>query len=195
MSNYLNAGAGLRKMYVAAIGVLVCGALAAFPVVGFLFAIGALVFAVLDFVGYYEAGKDIKGCQVAFILRIVAIVMNVFSGIVEAFGGTSLNVVYSLGNTLLAVLPVCLVFTSVSKVQRENGIQDMAKKGIRAMWIYLACYVLIGIGEIVSLISFLNMSIGMILLTMLIVLAFSIVALVVQLKYYKQSAEYFGVYF
>lgn len=191
MSNYSNAGDGLRKMYVAAIGVIVCGLFMAMPLVGILAAIGIIVFFVVDLVGYYRAGKDITGCKVAFVLRILSILLSLINIFPIAIESAEITVICSLVGDLFPLASVGLVFLSVAKVLRENGAEELAKQGNQAWWIYLGCTVVTSVLDIVTVFS----GLGATLLILVISLALSIVALIVQLKFYKNSAEQFGVYF
>ena len=76
MNNYPNVGAGLKKMFIAQIGIIVCTVLAIIPIINIIAGIGAIVFAVISIVGLYGAGKDIEGCKKAFIITIVNIVIK-----------------------------------------------------------------------------------------------------------------------
>ena len=66
MQDLQNAGSGLKKMFIASIGAVVCTVLLIIPIVNILAMIGALVFAIISLVGLNEAGKDIEGCKTAF---------------------------------------------------------------------------------------------------------------------------------
>lgn len=192
MSNYQNAGDGLKKMYIAAIGVLVCGVLANIPLVGILFAIGVLIFCVVDLMGYYSAGKDIAGCRAAFVLRIISVVITLAGNFMTL--PDSMELPYAIIDELLPVVIVCLVFLSVSRVLRENGAEDIAKQGIRAMWIYVGCHIVTTVGDIWATAMLLGGEVTQALLTAVIMIAVSVAALVFQLKFFRSSAEQFGSY-
>lgn len=197
MSNYQNAGVGLRKMYVAAIGIIACGVLLALPVVKYLGALGIIAFFVVDLTAYYTAGKDIAGCKVAFIVRMISILISVSTYFVTVPGRMELAV--ATVKELTPLISLCLVFLSVSKVLRENGAEDVAKQGVRTWWIYLGCHIVMFlVTEILPYAVLLggNFSQSMLILGLFLVLALvvSIAALVFQLKFFKCSAEQFGVY-
>ena len=77
--NYANAGAGLRKLFIAQIGSVVCNVLLVIPLINLAGAIGALVFLILSLIGLNEAGKDIDGCKKAFQITIEQLALTVIS--------------------------------------------------------------------------------------------------------------------
>lgn len=192
MSNYVNVGVGLKKMYIAAIGMIVCSLLTIIPLLGILFAIGILVFYVIDLQGSYIAGKDVRGCKVAFILQIVSGVINLVNSLGKRFMTISGDIEFlcDIVTEIMPVAAICLICYSVSKVHRENGMDRLAETGINTMMIYLVCYVIMFAGK--QMLTVVGLSNG--ILIMLIVMALSIMALIKQLKFYKNSAEEFGVY-
>ena len=100
MGNYQNASGGLKKMYIAELGAIVCAVLSIIPLVNVIAAIAAIVFMVLSIVGLYCAGKDIPGCQKAFMVTIISLVVSVFkaifkTGILSAIFAIAGDVTYS----------------------------------------------------------------------------------------------------
>jgi len=81
MGNYQNAGAGLKKMFIASLGAVICTVLMIIPLINIIAAIAAIVFAVLSIVGLYGAGKDIEGCKTAFIITIINLVVSVLGNV------------------------------------------------------------------------------------------------------------------
>lgn len=186
MNNYENAGVGLRKMYVATIGTLVCTLLSGFPLVGVLFSIAILVFYVIHLQGYYHVGKDIAAGKVAFVLQIVSICLSV----VKAFEivPESVEFLLTIADELVPLVAICLVYGSVCKILRAKGADEVAKQGKIALCLQLASGVIV----IVSTGMILG---GSVLSGALIALIFSIVNLIYTLKFLKKSAEEFGTYF
>lgn len=57
MGNYQNAGAGLKKMFIAEIGAIICTVLMIIPIINIFAAIALLVFGIISLVGLYGAGR------------------------------------------------------------------------------------------------------------------------------------------
>ncbi len=140
MGNYQNAGAGLRKMFIASIGAIICTVLVMLPVVNILAGIGAIVFGVLSLVGLYGAGKDIEGCKTAFVLTIINMVVSM----VGRLAGTGfLGVIFSIADSVLSFLICYFVCTSVSEVMNQIGAADVAGKGELVWKINGVCYAIL----------------------------------------------------
>ncbi len=150
MTSYYEASAGLRKMYIAAIGVIISAILAIIPVLSIVGAIGAIVFAVVSFVGLCQAGKEIEGCKTAMILTIVGIVVNIF----EAILGES--IITSLLSSILDMAVTYFVCMSVSEVLSKEGHEDVAAKGTKAWKVYFICDILMIVCKILLLIPGIN---------------------------------------
>lgn len=146
----------------------------------------------MDLKGYYYAGKDIDLCNIAFILRIVSILLNVFGEFATI--PDSLALPYGIVQTVVPVVSVCMVFYSVAEALREEGADDIAGQGMCAMWIYIGCQVATVVVEVITSAMLLSGIWSYALLILLINLALAIVGLVFQLRFYKKSAEQFGVY-
>lgn len=126
MYGYENAASGLKKMFTAQVGSIICVVLMMIPFIGVIGLIGVFVFTIMSLIGLNSAGKDIEGCKTAFTLTIVQMVVSVIGNL----AGTGVfATVFSVVNDILALLVVRAVCLSV------------ADKG-RSVWkINLGCYV------------------------------------------------------
>ena len=185
MSNYPNAGEGLRKIYLAAIGSIVCSFIMIVPMVEFVDAIGVIVCSVITLIGFYQAGKDIEGCKAAFILQIIALIVN----ILDTF--TSLPPFVGVVAEILPVVAICLMCWSVSNVLKDIGADRIAKQGMVAMFTYIGCSVLTIVLEMCILIIIAYDGLGLYLLLTLVI---AIVELFFYLRFLKNAAEQFGAY-
>ena len=185
MRNYPNAGDGLRKIYLAAIGSIVCSFIMIVPMVEFVGAIGVIVCSVITLIGFYQAGKDIEGCKAAFILQIIALIVN----ILDTF--TSLPAFMSFVSEILPVVAICLMCWSVSNVLKEIGADKIAKQGMVAMITYIGCRVVSIVLQMCILIIIAYDGLGLYLLLTLVI---AIVELFFYLRFLKNAAEQFGSY-
>lgn len=140
MGNFQNAGAGLRKMFIAAIGTIICTVLMIIPVVNFVAVIGVFVFGILSLVGLYGAGKDIQGCKNAFIITIINLVVSILTSL---FATNFLGTLLSIAGSVLSFLVVYFVCTSVAEVMNQIGAADVASKGETVWKINAVCYVVV----------------------------------------------------
>lgn len=186
MNNYENIGIGLRKMYVATIGTLVCTLLSSVPLVNILFAIGILVFCVINLQGYYYVGKDISAGQAAFVLQIITICLSLANTFDMIPNG--LKFLYTIAAELIPFLAICIVYHSVCKILRAKGADEVARQGNIALCLQLA-------SAVITVLASAMVFAGAILGALLISLIFSIVTLIYTLKFLKNSATEFGVYF
>ena len=149
MGNYPNAGAGLKKMFIAEVGTIICAVLMIIPIVNILAAIGALVFLIISMVGLYGAGKDIAGCKTAFTITIISMVVS----IVAAFFKTGfLNALFTIASAVLSLLVVYYVCTSVAEVMNQIGAADVAQKGLTVWKINLVCTIISVVATLIALI-------------------------------------------
>ena len=188
MSNYPNAGDGLRKIYLAAIGSIVCSFITIIPMIPMLQlvgAIGAIVCGVITLIGFYQAGKDIEGCKAAFVLQIIALVINVL----DSF--TDMPVFLSVVAGIVPVVAISLMCWSVSNVLKDIGADRIAKQGMVAMFTYIGCSVLTIVLEMCILIIIAYDGLGLYLLLTLVI---AIVELFFYLRFLKNAAEQFGSY-
>lgn len=185
MRNYPNAGGGLRKIYLAAIASIICTFVMIVPVVEFFGAIGVIVCSIVTMIGFYQAGKDIEGCKIAFALQIIALVI----GILDIF--MELPTVINIVGEFLPLIAICMMCWSVSQVMKELGAEKVAKQGIVAMFVYIGCEVAMLLMPVFMLVILLN---GGILLYLLLMIVIAILELVFYLKFLKNAAEQLGSY-
>ncbi len=153
MSNYRNAGQGLRYMFVSEIGAIICTILALIPLINILAVIGAIVLGILSIVGLYIAGKDLEGCRTAFWITII----NLIFGILESlFRSSSLGSIFSLVEATLSLMVVYYVCMSVNGALSETGYHDVARTGNTVWKINLACFIVQIVITVLALIPFIN---------------------------------------
>lgn len=156
MESYSNTGSGLKKMFIAEIGAIVCAVLLVIPVIKVIGGIGAIVFAIISILGLYGVGKDIEGCKKAFVLTIANLVVSVLS---SALGSVAvIGTLLTIAADVLNFLIVYLVCTSVGEVLKNRGHEDIAGKGEQVWKINLVCYavsIVIAILEKIPVISIL----------------------------------------
>ena len=138
MYGYENAASGLKKMFTAQVGAIICAVLLVVPFIGAIGLIGVFVFAILSLIGLNSAGKDIEGCKTAFTLTIVQLVVRVIANL---FGTGFLATLFSVADDIFALLIVRAVCLSVAEVMDQVNQRVVADKG-RSVWkINLGCYV------------------------------------------------------
>lgn len=189
MNNYVNAGDGLRKMFIASVGMIVCTVLMLVPLVNLFAGIGLIVFAVVSLIGLYNAGRDIAGCKTAFVLTIIQLVLSVAGAFVDSTG-----LLYSLLNIageIITLLITYFVCTSVAKVMREIQVNEVADKGIRVWRINLGCTVASVILGILVLIPGFNVFAGV---AALVVAIISLVGSILYMMFLSASAAELGSY-
>lgn len=186
MSNYPNAGDGLRKIYLAAIGAIVCSIIMVVPFVAIIGSIGAIVCSVITLIGFYQAGKDIEGCKIAFALQICSIAINLIGIFVEWPG------ILDIIAEFVPMIAVCLMLWSVSQVMKDLGAEKVAKQGMVAMFVYIGCEVAAFILSVFALAVMLS---GGLILYLILLIGIAVVELVFYLKFLKNSAEQLGSYF
>lgn len=187
VNNYPNVGAGLKKMFIAQIGIIVCTVLAIIPIINIIAGIGAIVFAVISIVGLYGAGKDIEGCKKAFIITIVNIVISIFAS--AASGSTFFSTLFSIAGDICAFLIVYNVCTSVSAVLKDNGNAEIAAKGESVWKINFGCYVASIVISILAVIPFIKIFAGIAGFILAIV---SLVAGILYMIFLNKSYQAFG---
>ena len=187
MNNYPNAGAGLKKMFIAQIGIVVCTVLAIIPIINILAGIGAIVFAIISMVGLYGAGKDIEGCKKAFTLTIINIVISILASIFSK--STLFSVIFSIAGDICAFLIVYNVCSSVAAILKDKGAADVAAKGESVWKINLGCYVASIVISILAVIPLLNILAG---IAGFIVAIISLVAGILYMIFLNKSYQVFG---
>ena len=181
MQDLQNAGSGLKKMFIASVGAVVCTVLLIIPIVNILAMFGALIFSIISLVGLNEAGKDIEGCKTAFLLTIVNVVINILKNI---FGSGFLGVLLAIAGYIVGFLIVYFVCKSVADVLEQSD-PDVAKTGHMVWKINLVCYAAALVIAVLALIPVLN------ILAAAASIIIAIVALVASILYmiflYKSS--------
>ena len=174
MGNYQNAGTGIKKMFIAAVGAIICSVLLIIPLINILAAVGALVFLIISMVGLYEAGKDIEGCKNAFVFTVIRLVVR----IVGVFFKTGiLHALFTIADDVLGLLIVYSVCTSIEAVMQQIGASDVAQKGHTVWLINLVCYIVMIVVAVLNLIPLVNILGGVISIIT------SIVTLVAEILY------------
>jgi len=185
MEKYQNAASGLKMLFIAQIGVIICTVLAYIPVVNLLAGIGAIVFLVLNLMSLYRAGKDIEGCNKAFLLSVVSLILSILKLIPVSI----LQSLLSLAVSVISFLIVYLVCTSVAEVMKEFGAEDIASTGNTVWKINLICYAAAIVISILSLIPFINVIAGVFNIVVGIV---NIVAMVMYIMFIYKSSQKLG---
>ncbi len=196
---YPNAGAGLHKIYIAQIGILVCTIAAVVPLINLLAAIGVVAFCVYYMVGMFQAGKDIGGCRTAAILQVAVVLCSIVQGFVElplaVSGGLEIL------DSIIGLVIVYLICRSVSKVMEEIRAFSVAEQGRRTWWIYLGCSIgilVVGVLAAITLVFVLRGAGGatgwLLVFEIIAVLAAAITQLTVYLGFLKNSAAQLGAY-
>lgn len=187
METYQNAGPGLRKMFIAEVGAIVCTVLMFIPIVNLLAAIGALVFMIISLVGLNAAGKDIEGCKTAFIFTIVNLVINVLSSFLKNVA--VIGTILSIAQSIISLLVIYYVCTSVSDVMNKTGHADVAQQGNTVWKINLVCYIVEIAITILALIPVLGV---LAVITSAVVGIVSLVAGILYMIFLNKSAQALG---
>ncbi len=153
MEKFTNAGPGLRKMFIAAVGIIICSVLAIIPIINIVAGIGSIVFGVLSMVGLYQAGKDIQGCMMAFYITIANIVLSIIR---TFFGAGILGIVLAICATVISLSIIYFVCNSVSEVMNQVGAAAVAQKGHTVWMINLVCCCVSVVLTLLGLIPIIN---------------------------------------
>lgn len=183
MEKYLDAGAGLKKMYIASAGSIVCLVLLLVPGINLLAAFATLVFGILSIFGLWQAGKDIEGCRTAFMLTIAKLVVNAIGNVSQS---VMLALIITLAGYILDVLVVYLVCTSVSQVVERLDQNSVAEKGQLTWKIYLGCYVVV---VVLAVLMVIPSMLGIAFVVSIAATILSIVAMVIYTIFLYQSSN------
>ena len=186
MGNYQNAGAGLKKMFIASVGAIICTVLMIIPIVNILAAIGAIVFGIMSMVGLDGAGKDIAGCKTAFTITIVNLVVSVLGAFLKI---GVLGTIITIVGEVLSLLVVYYVCTSVSEALTGIGAAEAAQKGLTVWKMNLVCYIIMIVVEVLALIPFINIIAAVVRVITAIV---QIVASILYMIFLNKSYQAFG---
>lgn len=189
MSNYPNSGKGLKNMYDAQIGSLICAVLALIPLINVLAAIGAIVFTVVSLVGIRAVGRDIPECKTAFGLTIGGLVVNIFGTIAGVFLGTTVSTIITIAGSLISLAALYYICNSVAAVLRSLGEDEAARKGDKAWKITLWTTILSVVSSLLVLIPVIGI-VGTILA--LIAAILSIIATVFYIIFLNKAYKVFG---
>lgn len=144
---YSNISGGMKKMFIAQIGIIVCTVIAIIPIIGAIIGgLGALVFAIISLIGLYAVGKEVEACKKAFILTIVNAVLSLLTAI------PVVGVIISIVNTIISFLITYLVCTSLAEVLRNADATDIANLGTKVWKISFVCAILSVIFGLIALI-------------------------------------------
>lgn len=176
MENYQNAGQGLKQMFIAALGAVICTVLAIIPLINILAGIGALVFLIISLVGLNNAGKDIAGCKTAFTITIVNLIVSILGGVLS-FGSATISSVITIVGYVLSLVSTYYVCTSVAKVMEQVGAGEVAQKGYTVWKINLVCYIVMIVVAVLAMIP----ALAAVAVVMSIVVA--IIALIAEILY------------
>ena len=192
MSNYPNSGKGLKNMFIASVGAIVCAVLLVIPIVNIVAAVAALVFTILSLIGLWNVGKDIAECKKAFWFTILASVLSgIANSMNDAFAtGTSvIGTLLSVAGSALSLAVTYYVCTSVASALRSFGAEEAAVSGDKAWKIVLWTTIASIVASILCLIPILNI-IG-VLLAVIATIA-SIVGLVFYMIFLNKAYKAFG---
>ncbi|MGN0340993.1 MAG: hypothetical protein ACI4R6_02235 [Lachnospiraceae bacterium] len=183
MGETKNGSKGIKLMYIAELGTIICIVLALIPLINLIAAIGALVFSVLSIVGVYQAGKEIEDCKKAFILTIVSLVVSLLGFI---FKSGVLSTIINIAIYVLGFLVVYLVCSSVGQIMTQLSAPEIAKDGDTAVKINLVCYAAMVIVSILGLIPFMS---GFAIILNIIASIVGIIGSVFYMLFLKKSYE------
>lgn len=142
-NNYYEAGLGLKKMYIGTLVALICTCLMFIPIVGGIAAIATVVCSIIVIVGLYQAAQKIEGCNNAFVLSIINIIMQICA-IPFANSGAIFSAFFNIVQAVISILIIYWVCTAVGKVLEERGQAEIAKVG-KVTWILSAIMNVAGI--------------------------------------------------
>ena len=192
MSNYPNSGKGLKNMFIASVGAIVCAVLLVIPLVNIVAAVAALIFTILSLIGLWTVGKDIAECKMAFWFTILSSVLSGIANVVNdasATGTSIIGTLLSVAGSALSLAVTYYVCTSVASALRSFGAEEAAVSGDKAWKIVLWTTIASIVASILCLIPILNI-IG-VLLAVIATIA-SIVGLVFYMIFLNKAYKAFG---
>lgn len=187
MNQFPNAGDGLKKMFIASLGAIICGVCAIIPLINLIAALAAIVFLVISLIGLNNLGKDIEDCKKAFILTIVQIVVSFLASLLAKV--VVVGALLSIAESIIALLVVYFVCIPVSKVLSQIGATDAASLGETAWKLNLVCYAVAIVAGILSMISALA---GVVLVISIVVLIVGLVGQIIYMIFLYKSYTAFG---
>lgn len=194
MSNYLKAGKGLKNMFIATVGAIICQVLLVipFPFVNSIAMVATMVFTILNLMGLWTVGEDIAECKKAFWFTILGWVVNSIANAANNLSATGTSVVgtlLSVAGSALSLAVTYYVCTSVASALRSFGAEEAAASGDKAWKIVLWTTIASIVASILYLIPILNI-IGA-LLAVIAAIA-SVVGLVFYMIFLNKAYKAFG---
>ena len=165
MNQYQVASDGLKKMFTAQVGSIVCTLISLIPIIGKIAGIGSLVFLVISLVGLNQAGKQIAGCKKAFSIQIGVLIASVVGAVLTllvAFVGVLFSAVLDIVFAVLNFIAVYYICTSVSEVLTQMGDTESAKAGDTAWKVMLVCQIVAVFAALISFIPILSFVVSLI---------------------------------
>ena len=197
MNNFLNAGRGLRKLFVAELGQLVVTIMYSIPVVQDIAPLFNTIFSMIFLVGLFQIGIDIPNSSGAYVMQIVFIATKTLH---SDFGRSVFaDILMEIGNIAFPLIIMgCIVFP-ITDILYQLNKKDASKKGIILWNIYLVCHVISRcvtyIKEFIAL-DYTPASPYMVASRVGLAssLVFSAIATVVILLFYKKSEKALDIY-
>ena len=171
MENYRTAGDGLKKMYYAEWGFMICAVLGAIPLIGIVAGIAKIAVAVLSLLGLYSVGQVIPKCKNAFYLTIVSMIITVLDMIIN---GWVINTLFSIMQSVTGIMISYYVCNPVADFMSGIGATDIANDGRNVWKINLVCYLVSIVISLLLLIPIINIIAGL----------FSVIVAIVQIVAY-----------
>lgn len=161
MSNYPKAGKGLKNMFIAIVGAIICQALLVipFPFVNSIAMIAAMVFTILNLMGLWTVGEDIAECKKAFWFTILSWVVNSIANTANNLSATGISVIgtlFSIAGSALSLAVTYYVCISAASVLRSFGAEEAAASGDIAWKIALWTTIASIVASVLCLIPILN---------------------------------------
>ena len=161
MSNYPKAGKGLKNMFIAIVGAIICQALLVipFPFVNSIAMIAAMVFTILNLMGLWTVGEDIAECKKAFWFTILSWVVNSIANTANNLSATGISVIgtlFSVAGSALSLAVTYYVCISAASVLRSFGAEEAAASGDSAWKIALWTTIASIVASVLCLIPILN---------------------------------------
>lgn len=94
------------------------------------------VFELVGIVGLYDAGRYLRGCNIAFTLACLNLVLIIFRQIPET------KIIAEILGTIFGIVETYFVITSVVAVLKEIGASDIAGFGKLVWWFEVVWYLL-----------------------------------------------------
>lgn len=187
MNQFPNAGDGLKKMFIASLGAIICSVCAIIPLINLIAALAAIVFLVISLIGLNSLGKDIEDCKKAFILTIVRMVVSFFASLLSKVA--VVGALLDIADSVIALLVVYFVCIPVSKVLSQIGAADAANLGQTVWKLNLVCYVIAIVAGILAVIPALA---ALVLVISIAVLIAGLVGLIMYTVFLYKSYQAFG---